>query len=154
MIGSVLAKLDPQRSVRARLSALMGVSGFVFCVLLVLLMGYRAEQRERRSVERALHTSALTIAHLLDQDIRSRRDELALLALAIGNEHPGETDKLRALVNKVQASAPAYAWIGLADQNGKVLIASDGLLEGESVSQRPWFQMGQRGVFFGDPRGV
>lgn len=151
MIRSVLARLDPQRSVRARLSALMGVSGFVFCVLLVLLMGYRAEQKEHQSVERALHTSALTIAHLLDQDIRSRRDEIALLALAIGNEHPGEIDELRALVNKVKASVPAYAWIGLADRDGKVLIASDGLLEGATVSQRPWFQMGQRGVFFGDP---
>ena len=151
MIERILARLDPQRSVRARLSALMGASGFVFCVLLVLLMGYRAEQRERQSVQRALQTSALTIAHLLDQDIRSRRDEMALLALAIGNEHPGEFDELQALVNKVKASTAAYAWIGLADQHGKVFIASDGLLEGESVAQRPWFQMGQQGVFFGDP---
>lgn len=151
MLGSVLARLDPQRSVRARLSALMGVSGFVFCILLVLLMGYRAEQRERQTLQQALHASALTIAHLIAQDIRTRRDELALLALAIGNEHPEEIDELKTLLNKVKASTPAYAWIGLADHAGKVIIASDEMLQGESVAQRLWFQQGRQGVHFGDP---
>jgi hypothetical protein len=35
-----------------------------------------------------------------------------------------------------------YAWLGIADLEGKVLAASDGMLEDESVAQRPWFRRG------------
>lgn len=151
MLGSLLARLDPQRSVRARLTLLMGASGFVFCVALVLLMGHRAEQRERETVQQRLHASAQTIAHLIEQDIRSRRDELAVLAQAIADRPPSQTGEFRRLIDRVKASTPAYAWIGLADASGKVIVASDSLLEGVSVAQRPWFQQARNGVYFGDP---
>ena len=42
------------------------------------------------------------------------------------------------------------SWLGVADVNGKVLAASRGLLEGEDVSQRPWFRRGLAGPFAGD----
>ncbi|MGY3622321.1 cache domain-containing protein [Bradyrhizobium sp. USDA 10063] len=35
-----------------------------------------------------------------------------------------------------------YSWLGIADLEGKVLAARDGMLEGESVAQRPWFRRG------------
>ncbi|UPU01358.1 hypothetical protein J4G48_0048900 (plasmid) [Bradyrhizobium barranii subsp. apii] len=35
-----------------------------------------------------------------------------------------------------------YSWLGIADLEGKVLAARDGMLEGASVAQRPWFTRG------------
>jgi hypothetical protein len=38
-----------------------------------------------------------------------------------------------------------YSWIGVADVDGSVLAAANGLLERESVAQRPWFRRGLNG---------
>ncbi|MGY2990367.1 hypothetical protein ACVI1K_007714 [Bradyrhizobium sp. USDA 4508] len=35
-----------------------------------------------------------------------------------------------------------YAWLGVADIEGTILVAKDGMLEGVSVAQRPWFRRG------------
>lgn len=35
-----------------------------------------------------------------------------------------------------------YTWLGIADVEGKVLAAKDGMLEGQGVAQRPWFRRG------------
>jgi hypothetical protein len=43
-----------------------------------------------------------------------------------------------------------FSWIGVADASGKVLISSNGMLEGASVAQRPWFKSGLTGPFAGD----
>jgi hypothetical protein len=40
---------------------------------------------------------------------------------------------------------PRYSWIGAADLEGKVVAASQGLLEGQSVAERPWFRRGLNG---------
>jgi hypothetical protein len=42
------------------------------------------------------------------------------------------------------------SWLGLADTSGKVLAASHDMLEGQDVSQRPWFRRGLAGAFAGD----
>lgn len=38
-----------------------------------------------------------------------------------------------------------YSWLGVADVDGKVLASSNGMLEGQSVAQRPWFRRGLSG---------
>ncbi|MDP2769618.1 MAG: hypothetical protein Q8O81_07260 [Giesbergeria sp.] len=43
-----------------------------------------------------------------------------------------------------------YAWIGVTDPQGTVVQAVDGILQGQSVAQRPWFIEGQTGVYTGD----
>ncbi|WP_407519947.1 cache domain-containing protein [Methylobacterium oryzisoli] len=43
-----------------------------------------------------------------------------------------------------------YSWIGVATVEGQVLAASGGLLEGESVAQRPWFRLGLERPSAGD----
>lgn len=41
-------------------------------------------------------------------------------------------------------------WVGVADLQGKVVAATDGMLVGRDVSERPWFQAGQREFYLGD----
>ncbi|MBL1208201.1 response regulator [Geminocystis sp. GBBB08] len=56
----------------------------------------------------------------------------------------------RFLLEKLQESYEGYAWIGFADTQGKVKISTKGILEGENVSQRPWFIAALKGSFVGD----
>ena len=42
------------------------------------------------------------------------------------------------------------AWMGVAAPDGRVLIATRGILEGQDVSERPWFRAGLQGDFAGD----
>lgn len=52
----------------------------------------------------------------------------------------------RVALESLQQTFPDYAWIGLADIDGKVTASTKGLLEGADVSARPWFRSGQVGV--------
>src|SRR5690606_148031 len=51
---------------------------------------------------------------------------------------------LRDLFSLMQLNYPDYAWIGVADASGKVLVASRGLLEGADISQHAWFRRARR----------
>ncbi|CAO1667097.1 sensor domain-containing diguanylate cyclase [Salinicola sp. NYA28a] len=48
-------------------------------------------------------------------------------------------------------SRAEYAWMGVADTDGRVRQAVNGLLLGQSVEARPWFQAGLRGPYTGEP---
>ncbi|MBS3648039.1 cache domain-containing protein [Pseudaminobacter sp. 19-2017] len=80
---------------------------------------------------RALHqewVSARTIAEdIAKRDPASIRSSLDLIA---GNSR--------------------VSWAGIAGLDGLVRVASGGLLEGQDVSSRPWFQRGLEGPFAGD----
>src|SRR5258705_451320 len=43
-----------------------------------------------------------------------------------------------------------FSWLGIADVNGSVVASSSGILEGQDVSQRPWFRHGLLGAYAGD----
>lgn len=58
--------------------------------------------------------------------------------------------EIRDVLNSLQASLPAYTWIGFATPDGIVRGATKGLLEGVSVAARPWFAQGLRAPAFGD----
>ena len=52
----------------------------------------------------------------------------------------------RVALESLQQTFPDYAWIGLANTDGRVIASTKGLLEGNDVSARPWFRSGQDGV--------
>lgn len=58
--------------------------------------------------------------------------------------------EIQGLLDGIQGDGQRISWAGYADTEGRVLVASDGLLEGADVSQRPWFRNGLRGGFAGD----
>lgn len=52
----------------------------------------------------------------------------------------------RVALESLQQTFPDYAWIGIANADGRVIASTMGLLEGNDVSARPWFIAGQAGV--------
>src|SRR5690606_16446328 len=61
-----------------------------------------------------------------------------------------EPAPLRELFSQLRRQVPDYAWIGRVALDGQVLGASDGLLEGQSVAERPWFRRALQGPMLGD----
>lgn len=54
-------------------------------------------------------------------------------------------EDLRRDLSFITALDPRYTWIGAADVEGTVVVASQKLLEGQSVAERPWFRRGLNG---------
>lgn len=129
----------------------MGVSGIVFGLLLTGLMQWRWEASAKNSEFEALHQIAHRIASSLDQDLSHRKEELQIISDLLQRAKLSNPTEIRGVFDKLQASQPEYAWIGLAGSDGTVLAASAGLLEQQDVSKRPWFVGGRQGLFFGDP---
>jgi diguanylate cyclase (GGDEF)-like protein len=62
----------------------------------------------------------------------------------------GDPATIRQTLERLQSSYPDYAWIGYATPDGTVRAATQGMLEGQSVQARPWFQDGLKGPAVGD----
>jgi hypothetical protein len=58
--------------------------------------------------------------------------------------------ELRAQFSTITAANSDVAWIGFADTSGKIVVASNGVFEGEKVNERPWFRAGAEGPYVGD----
>ncbi|MBE7940269.1 MULTISPECIES: ATP-binding protein [Ramlibacter] len=84
----------------------------------------------------------------LDESLFERYREVQGMAhrLSAGMDWQGA----RAALDEMQASLPYYAWIGVADTQGKVRAATRGILDGADVTARPWFTQGLHGGHLSD----
>jgi len=96
----------------------------------------------------AAKAAARRIADALDAQW-SVHEQVAREIRDIGLAVPRAT--LRGALDGAQDGASHLTWMGVADAaSGRVLAATAGVLEGESVSGRPWFASGLTGAFAGD----
>lgn len=81
--------------------------------------------------------------HQLDslwREVRRLADEL----------EPTDPGKLRERLTLLSRADQRFSWIGYADVQGKVIVSSNGMLEGADVGKRPWFTSGLKAPFAGD----
>ncbi|WP_425053659.1 HAMP domain-containing protein [Psychromarinibacter sp. S121] len=95
------------------------------------------------AVRQRTEAAGETFARLLHTDWT----DLAFLARAAGGTEDGDIGDL---LEGVRGDGDRISWVGYADVDGIVLDASDDLLVGADVSQRPWFRNGLRSGFAGD----
>jgi HAMP domain-containing protein len=101
--------------------------------------------RESTTVLRALGRE---VAAQLARSLFVQWRELeGLVRFAQDTTDPAE---LRLRLETIARLNDRYAWIGLARPDGRVMVATDRVLEGESVAARPWFRAGLQGPFAGD----
>ncbi|WP_439373109.1 cache domain-containing protein [Bradyrhizobium sp. DASA03120] len=97
---------------------------------------------EQRGTE--LQAEKLTIRGELSANLLARRlygvwIDVARMADLID---PTDQANARQQIKFLSRLDGRYSWLGIADLEGKVLAARDGMLEGASVAQRPWFRRG------------
>ncbi len=140
------------RSLRFRMALTFGLLAVIVALSMQSYIGIvfaRHVMQERTS---SLHSSARAVAAQLSAHMRQRQRELDFIAtLPATLEASRDKRALRALLSQLRASFPEdFAWIGFADPQGRVVIASDGVLEGADVSRLPWFAGTRSSAYVGD----
>jgi PAS domain S-box-containing protein len=117
----------------------------------VAYLGYGAVQALRSGELNLLQSAGASAADLLSSNLRERELEIDLLARSalFSKGDLAGSDMRSHLAMRVEAH-DEYAWIGVADVNGKVLSATNDMLVGQSVAQRPWFKAGLNSPYTGD----
>lgn len=138
-------------SFRSQLIGLFGALAFVVVVGLSWPLGRMLTDEALRERGQALHTTASSVALMLAEGMRERLREVELMAdtsqvhdLGL---HPARWAREIAWLRH---GRPHYAWIGVADAQGMVLAAHNGMLKGRDVSQRSWFSAALQQPYLGD----
>lgn len=155
MLLDLRALAERLRPRSASLRLWLGLSYGLLAVALVgalsLLVERAATEKLREDIGMRLGGTARALADRMDEGLYERLNDMRALALLPGVDDAAQNQGLlRDLFGMMQLNYPDYAWIGVTDAEGRVQVASRGMLEGISVAQRPWFQAGRKEPYVGD----
>lgn len=127
------------------------VATVVLTLILIEVIGAAAARQVETDIGQSLAELAYQTTDKLDQGMYERYREVQLMAERYEITENG-VPKLtkRAVLESMQETYPYYAWIGLTDTSGKVLVATKGMLEGADVSMRPWYARAYRDEHLSD----
>ena len=149
-VVSLWLRLDP----RLHLAAAIGWAVFTVVTLAAVvaanLAAGEAESRVRTDSERLLTQFATQVRHALAMNLDTRRSVVRATAAQIVASSDRGNEALRRHLDAVQAQFPEFAWLGVADERGRLTAATGGMLEGEDASAFPWFEKGRTRPFLGD----
>jgi signal transduction histidine kinase len=130
---------------------IFGVSTILLAVIVSVLVGEVSRGQLEQQIGDSLSEVAFQMTDKLDRGMFERYRELSVLAqIPLLRNANATHDDQRALLDALQRSYPDYAWIGITDVQGNVIASTGGLLEGQDVSQRPWYVNGRQALFVGD----
>ena len=126
----------------------------IVCPITLVVLGLVerfAHIHAAHDASQSLNQIAWQMRDQLDRGMAYRYEELIVLAGLNDLQTGRDPHQVRALLERVQASFPRYAWLGYCDANGVVEASLGGLLEGKDVSFKGWFQQAlKRGPYVGD----
>lgn len=138
-------------SLRMQIALVFGTLVVTLSVLLSLGFGELLKHRIQRDAGSSLQVVAENAGKLLALGLMQRSLEAEVMASAEVVWSKGlDSAEAQHMLARSQAMQPTNLWIGVADAQGVVRNATRGLLVGQSVAQRPWFQHGLEGVHVGD----
>jgi HAMP domain-containing protein len=141
-----------RRTPNRTLSAMILAFAIVAAILPVVFAapGFLAVSRNTVGDRAAdsLAAAARQISIRLATGVAEQWVELRAIASWAAAEGVGGSFPLR--LDTVRAVNANLAWMGVASPDGRVLVATSRVLEGQDVSARPWFRAGLQGDFAGD----
>lgn len=121
--------------------------------LAIAMLGIHAERKLRAEMSRSIHQGlsdlAFQMRYRLDRSMFERFRDIQI-ASSLDTFRTGSVESRRHVLERLKETYDDYAWIGFTDINGKVIVSTGELLQGEDVSQRPWFIAGSKESFVGD----
>lgn len=150
------SRFMPDRRSVSRAQLQIGGAFAVLGLLIFGAVGLFAGDRARSHVTEQLSANLAQVATRLsmglDIGLYERHREIQNIASLEPLVHADlARASWRPVVDRLQASFPQYAWIGVASSDdGTVIASTGGVLEGASVARRPWFAAGLRGPYVGD----
>ncbi len=139
------------RSLHTQLACSFALLGAIVAILLAIVLGSRFVQQGHQAAGASLQLVAANSASLLNDGLEHRLREVTALADTRSLWTDGLRSRLvRETLERVLASNPYDAWIGVTDADGIVRAAGGDVLIGVDVRSRPWFAAGSQGGFIGD----
>jgi len=130
---------------------------FIFAIIIIALtavlsitISKYSSNTIKREIGNNLSATAYNMADKLDSFMWSRIGEIQVLSQIKDINTPEDIETAQTLLNQLQTSIPVFSWIGLTDPNGKVLVATNRILEDADISMRPVYQEGIKNLFVGD----
>ncbi|MFG6666205.1 diguanylate cyclase domain-containing protein [Halomonas sp. HNIBRBA4712] len=128
------------------------IAALVFAT--TLLLAWVASRESAEQIEAGIGDAAADAAYQmtdkLNRSMNARIKEVQLLLAIQALGDASDTDVLKRQMERLQATYNVASWIGLTDVEGVVVAATDGILEGVSIAQRPVFTEGRQGFWVGD----
>lgn len=131
---------------RVGLKTLLFVIGALLMLAPAIVAGMMFTDAMQKRAETAnaarLRVLGEIAAHQLGQQMYRLWQDVEGMSRNASVDNPDELRRQLTLLSSVDRR---YTWLGVADVEGRVLAASQGMLEGASVAERPWFRRGLNG---------
>lgn len=139
-------------SLQVRLPLLAVLLSMATACVLWIVVGYIVGSQKEKEAGELLSRRALTLAGKIDSALYERYQNITLHANLLTKYKLIERPELLGQhLDALKRSYEGYAWIGCAGMDGRVLGASDGLLKGSDISQRPWYAGALKANYLGGP---
>lgn len=141
----------PAKSFRTHIALVFGSFTALLTIALCLLWGEILKLRLQQQAATRLNMVAHNTVTLLHEEISQQSHRTQVLARAKELWESGlDADSVRTMLDRVQHINPHNVWIGVADTQGTVRNATQGMLQGANVAARPWFQEGMSTPFISE----
>jgi diguanylate cyclase (GGDEF)-like protein/PAS domain S-box-containing protein len=138
-------------SLKWRLVIMIGGLALIGTFTLSQVAGYFSRQQIEQDQGALLKEVVVRMATILSQDMKAHADELSFLAgIDTIRDQNVPLEQKQRLFEQLKKSDSHYAWIGMTDSVGNILVSTSGLLVGKNVAKREWFTNGSKGLFYGD----
>lgn len=138
-------------SFRVRLALWFGGLSLFTLLSVGIYAGWITANQMKINAGEAVHAQAVAAAELLGANLHEREIEIILLSQAPHFVRDDLTSPdILASLERRRTLRSEFAWLGVADATGTVVQASNNMLVGQSVAQRPWFIAGLKDVYSGD----
>ncbi|WP_029524433.1 HAMP domain-containing histidine kinase [Polaromonas glacialis] len=139
------------RSLGLYLAICFSLLSLLLTLILVAVIDVTVTKQAKASIGASLAELSYQMSYRLDRAMFERYREVQLMAERIGTDSRAVREPVnRRALDSLQRTYPHYAWMGAADHQGQVLVATRGVLEGSDVSARPWFQNALKEIHVGD----
>ncbi|KAB2332806.1 sensor domain-containing diguanylate cyclase [Bacillus mesophilum] len=137
-------------SLQRQLSIIFGILMVFLVIILSFLIGQRSIQEVQTEIGDSLADMAYLMGDKLDRYMWSRNGEVEIISEMQTIKEQENLNEIDQLLNQVRESFPAFSWIGLTNEAGEVISATDDILRGIDISERPVYQEALERPFIGD----
>lgn len=142
-------RADPRRHLAAAIGWAVLALVAVASLVAASVAAATAERRARADTQGLIAQFAVQIDAGLAMNLQTRLSILRATAAQIMASQDRGHAALRRHLEAVQAQFPEFAWVGVADAEGRVVAATGGALEGGSVAESAWFRHGRAAALIG-----
>ncbi|GAB4318164.1 MAG: hypothetical protein Kow0091_25670 [Geminocystis sp.] len=138
-------------NLRKKLALSFGISTFLLSIIFSLVVSQSLKSHIQKEKIIFLQQISNELTNTFNRGLFERQHDIENMAILPQFRNPTNNNEDRRLfLEKLQNSYEYYAWIGFANTEGIVEVATGKLLEGEKVNERPWFIEGLKSIFIGD----